>query len=76
MGNGHREGERILVCLSPSPSNPKVIQAAAKLASAFSGTMTALFVETPSYSRLAEEVTSFGTAISKYAFMIAFRSHR
>ncbi|MBQ4382175.1 MAG: sensor histidine kinase KdpD [Oscillospiraceae bacterium] len=55
MGNGHREGERILVCLSPSPSNPKVIQAAAKLASAFSGTMTALFVETPSYSRLAEE---------------------
>ena len=39
--------ERILVCLSSSPSNGKIIRTAAQMAEAFNGTLTALFVETP-----------------------------
>ncbi len=37
--------ERILVCISASPSNPKVIDAAAKLAEAFHAPLTALYVK-------------------------------
>ena len=36
--------ERILVCISASPSNPKVIDAAAKLAEAFHAPLTAIYV--------------------------------
>lgn len=39
--------EHILVCLSSAPSNAKVIRAAARMADAFHGAFTALFVETP-----------------------------
>lgn len=39
-------GEHILVCLSSSPSNAKVIRTAARFASAFHASFTALFVET------------------------------
>ncbi len=38
-------GERILVCVSASPSNPKVIDAAAKLAKAFRAPLTAIYVK-------------------------------
>ena len=37
--------EHILVCLSSSPSNAKIIRTAARMASAFKGKFTALFVE-------------------------------
>ncbi len=47
-------GERILVCLSSSPSNPKVINAAAKMAEAFQATLTAIYVRTADESRLSE----------------------
>ncbi|MEG1547479.1 MAG: DUF4118 domain-containing protein [Clostridia bacterium] len=39
--------EHILVCLSPSPSNNKVVLAAYKMAHAFDAELTALYVETP-----------------------------
>lgn len=39
--------EHILICLSSSPSNAKVIRTAARMANAFKGAFTALFVETP-----------------------------
>ena len=39
--------EHILVCLSSDPSNAKVIRTAARMADAFHGTFTALYVETP-----------------------------
>ncbi|HAH77916.1 MAG TPA: histidine kinase [Ruminococcaceae bacterium] len=39
--------EHILVCLSSAPSNAKVVRAAARMADAFHGAFTALFVETP-----------------------------
>ena len=44
--------EKILACLSPSPSNTKILRAAADMAT--EGTeLIALFVETPQFSRLS-----------------------
>lgn len=60
--------EHLLVCLSSSPANPKVIRTAARMAEAFHGKLTALFVETSTplspenrarldtHTRLAEEL--------------------
>ncbi|MBQ6232595.1 MAG: sensor histidine kinase KdpD [Clostridia bacterium] len=45
----------ILVCLSPSTSNARVIHTAARIAEAFQGTLSALFVETPAYSLLSDD---------------------
>ena len=47
--------EHILVCLSSSPSNPKIIRTASRMANAFKGAFTALFVETPDYQVMPEE---------------------
>lgn len=41
-----KAGEHILICLSPSPSNSKVIRTAARMAEAFHSGFTALYVET------------------------------
>lgn len=43
--------EHILVCLSPAPSNPKVIRSAARMAKAFNAQFTAIYVEPPDYDR-------------------------
>lgn len=53
-GDYHTD-EHILVCLSSSPSNTKIIRTAAKMASAFKGEFTALFVEPPDFSEMSEE---------------------
>ena len=53
-GDYHTD-EHILVCLSSSPSNAKIIRTAARMASAFKGKFTALFVETPDFSVMSEE---------------------
>ncbi len=50
-----RAGEHILICLSAAPSNAKVIRTAARMAEAFHGAFTALFVETPAFSALKPE---------------------
>lgn len=47
--------EHILVCLSSSPSNAKIIRTAARMASAFKGAFTALFVETPDFQVMSEK---------------------
>lgn len=47
--------EHILVCLSSSPSNAKIIRTAARMARAFRGRFTALFVETPDTTTMNEE---------------------
>ena len=47
--------EHILVCLSSSPSNAKIIRTAARMANAFRGVFTALFVETPDFQVMPEE---------------------
>lgn len=48
-------GEHILVCLSSSPSNAKVIRTAARFANAFHASFTALFVETPNTKELNDK---------------------
>ena len=45
----YRTREHILVCLSSAPSNEKIIRTAARMASAFRGGFTALFVETKEF---------------------------
>ena len=50
-----RAGEHILICLSSSPSNAKVIRTAARMAEAFHSGFTALFVETPQTKELKGE---------------------
>ena len=45
-------GERILVCLSSSPSNQKVIAAAVKMAAAFHAILTAIYVKPSDYENL------------------------
>ncbi len=47
--------EHILVCLSSSPSNQKIIRTAARMAHAFQGSFTALFVETPDFPTMSED---------------------
>lgn len=44
--NIYHTNEHILVCLGSSPSNAKVIRAAARMAEAFNAEFTALFIET------------------------------
>ncbi len=46
--------EHILVCLSSSPSNAKIIVTAAKMAKAFKAEFTALYVETPEEELMLE----------------------
>jgi two-component system sensor histidine kinase KdpD len=48
----HDIKDHILVCLSSAASNKKVIRAAARMAEAFHGHFTALFVETPETQKL------------------------
>ncbi len=50
-----RTDEHILVCLSSAPSNAKIIRTAARMAAAFRGAFTALFVETPDFSAMSGE---------------------
>ncbi len=52
---GYHTDEHILVCLSSSPSNAKIIRTAARMARAFKGTFTALFVETPGTARMSND---------------------
>ena len=47
-----------MVCLSDSPSNAKLIRTAAKLAEAFRGRFTALFVETSDFQEIDEKKRS------------------
>lgn len=47
-GADYYTGEHVLTCISPSPTCAKVIRTASRLAYAFRGEFTALYVETPS----------------------------
>lgn len=49
---GYAETEHILVCLSASPTNAKIVNTAAKMASAFGGSFTALYVQTPDSDKM------------------------
>ena len=47
--------EHILVCLSSSPSNGKIIRTAARMAAAFKAKFTALFVKTSDFGKMSKE---------------------
>lgn len=46
--------EHILVCISPSPSNPKVVTEAVKMAEAFQASLTALYVRPTDHESMSE----------------------
>ena len=48
-------GERILVCISPSPTSERVIRTAARMAAAFHGKLFAAVVETPGLLKLGDK---------------------
>lgn len=50
-----KKKEHILVCLSSSPSNPKVIKTASKMAEVFDANFTALFIETSGSKNITKE---------------------
>lgn len=57
LGRGeYSAGEHVLTCISPAPSNAKVIRAAARLAYAFHAEFTALYVETKTIQNASEKV--------------------
>ena len=47
--------EHVLVGLSSSPSNSKIIRTAARMVKAFKGNFTAIYVETPDFEAMSEE---------------------
>lgn len=47
--------ERILVCVSPAPTNPRIVRAAARMAKAFRSELVALFVESPRTQAMSDE---------------------
>ena len=49
--------EHILVCLSSSPSNERIVRMAGKMSQAFSGSLTALYVQTPGDADMNAEDT-------------------
>ena len=64
----NKEAEHILVCLSSSPSNAKIIRTAAKMAKAFQGSFTALYVHTSYADKMSET--------EKKGFRVIFSWHR
>ena len=50
--------EHILVCLSSSPSNERIVRMAEKMAQAFCGSLTALYVQTPGDADMNAEDTA------------------
>lgn len=58
IGTKETEGvsvEHVLICLSSSPSNEKVIRQAARMADAFHGKFTAFYVETSEFADMSKE---------------------
>ena len=51
----YHTGEHVLVCISPSPSNAKVIRTASRLAYAFHASFTGIYVETPKMQEADEK---------------------
>ena len=54
-GGEYYTEEKILVGISASPSNPKIIRTAARMAKAFGGLLVGLYVETPNAEKRSQE---------------------
>jgi two-component system sensor histidine kinase KdpD len=48
-------GERILVCISPSPNSPRLVRAARRMATSLRARWMAIYIETPRTARLSED---------------------
>lgn len=55
MSKWNQKQEHILICLSSSPTNTKIIQTAGQMAEAYQGTLTALYVETSHYPAMEQK---------------------
>ncbi len=55
MDESYYTEEHVLICLSGSPSNAKVIRTAARMADAFRGSFTALYVESANHNEMNPE---------------------
>ena len=55
MNEKNHRREHVLVCLSSAPSNARIIETASRMARAFQGDFTALFVETPDFVSMSRE---------------------
>lgn len=55
LGKDGTGGEHIMMCLSSSPSNAKVIRQAARMAKAFHGKLTAFYVETSDFAEMDKD---------------------
>ena len=53
--NDYTTDEHILVCLSSSPSNAKIIRTAARMTEAFHGSLTAIFAEPSSFAEMSDD---------------------
>ena len=53
--SSNQSNEHILVCLSSSPSNERIVRMAGRMAQAFGGTLTALYVQTPGSTTMTKE---------------------
>lgn len=51
----YHTSEHILVCVSPSPANPRIVRTAQRMARALNAQLTALFVETPHTQDMSDE---------------------
>ena len=54
-GKNMERSEKILICISGAPSNAKVIRSGAKIAKAFNGSLSALFVQPPDFEQSDSE---------------------
>lgn len=55
MADRYANEDRILVCLSTSPSNKTVITAAVRIAAAINATLTAVYIRPTNYDNLPDE---------------------
>lgn len=68
--------EHILACLSSAPSNERIIRTAARMASAFNSSFTALFVETPDFAVATLETKNAWTITGSWPSSLGRTSRR
>ena len=76
VNNGTDGTEHIMVCLSASPSNMKIIRTAAKMATAFGGHFTALYVKSVNADKMDDFDKKRGKINVKQSLMERIESVR
>lgn len=68
-------GERLLVCISPSPVSERLIRTTRRLASELNAEWIALYVETPQFASMAQEMRDRIAGILRLAEELGARSY-